>query len=92
VTAAKAWRVPRGRNLATPDDVVLIREADYCYGLGDLRLRLTVVGDGKPVHESAEWVQVGGVELRQDDTEIGPRSALVRVSALVARPPASAGE
>jgi hypothetical protein len=55
------------------------------YGLGDIRLRLTAVGDGKPVHESAEWVQVAGVERRGDDSELGPRSALVRVAALVRR-------
>ena len=68
--------------LAQPGDVVTIGEADYCYGLGALHLRLTAVGDGSPVHESAEWVQVEGVELTRDGPERGERRALVQVSAL----------
>ena len=83
MTGGQGWRTARALPLPEPGDVVTIKEADYCYGPGDIRLRLTVVGNGKPIHEGAEWVQVEGIELNRDDSERGPRSALVRASALV---------
>jgi hypothetical protein len=75
----------RPAKLATAGDIVTIRQADYCYGLGDLRLRLTRVGNGRNVHDRAEWVEVEGVEVRTDDTDGSVRKALVRVAALVRR-------
>ncbi|WP_130512954.1 hypothetical protein [Krasilnikovia cinnamomea] len=76
--AVTGWR----RNLPQPGDTVTIKEADYCYGQGDIRLRLTAVGDGGQVPEGAEWVEVHGVELTSDGRARGPRYALVRASAL----------
>ncbi|GEM_PF-6299225 len=49
MTGSTGWRLPAGLTLAQPGDIVTIKEPDYCYGLGDLRMRLTVVGDGSPV-------------------------------------------
>jgi hypothetical protein len=83
MTGSTGWRRPAGLTLAQPGDIVTIREPDYCYGLGELRLRVTVVGGGSPVHEGAEWVQIVGAELNKDGSERGERRALVRVSALV---------
>jgi len=83
MTGGHGWRTARALRLPEPDDVVTIKEADDCYGLGDIRMRLTVVGNGRPVHDGAEWVQVEGIELCHDDSEIEPRSALVRAAALV---------
>ncbi|SCE64587.1 hypothetical protein [Micromonospora mirobrigensis] len=64
--------------------VVTVAEADYCYGTGSLRLRLTEEPVGLD-HPRIERVELIGVELRRDGTEAAggrTRSALVRVAAL----------
>ena len=40
----------------TPGVVLVLREADYCYGDGDLRLRLTGVGSDLSRVPMLEWV------------------------------------
>jgi hypothetical protein len=62
-------------------DVVDLAEADYCYGVGPVKLRLTVAVDltGIP---SLEWVAVQGVEIRPDGTDGAVRHVVARVSAL----------
>ncbi|MFC0006127.1 hypothetical protein [Micromonospora siamensis] len=65
-------------------EVVTVPEADYCYGAGPLRLRLTEEPVGLD-HPRIEWVELTGVELRPDGAEAGggrTRRALVRVAAL----------
>ncbi|MBY8870971.1 hypothetical protein K7640_03825 [Micromonospora sp. PLK6-60] len=63
---------------------VTVPEADYCYGVGPLRLRVTREPAGLD-HPQLEWVELTGVELRPDGTEAAggrTRTALVRVAAL----------
>ncbi|MEV0152207.1 hypothetical protein AB0H57_00490 [Micromonospora sp. NPDC050686] len=61
-----------------------VLEADYCYGAGPLRLRVTREPAGLD-HAQLEWVELTGVELRPGGTEAASgrtRTALVRVAAL----------
>ncbi|SCL30366.1 hypothetical protein GA0070616_4061 [Micromonospora nigra] len=84
---------PDGPALAPPRPLVVVgdfittAEADYCYGTGPLRLRVTHVPD-RAEHPALEWVELTGQQLRfdgrPDDGRI--RRALVRVAALRARP------
>ncbi|TDC41434.1 hypothetical protein [Micromonospora sp. KC213] len=74
--------------LVAVGDLVEIGEADYCYGTGTLRLRITErpAGLDRP---GLEWVELTGVELWPDGRAARggePRTALVRVAALRARP------
>jgi hypothetical protein len=61
-------------------DVITAAEPDYCYGVGELHLRVTKVG---PVYKQCDgdWISVEGVTVRPDGTvhEERPRHALVRV-------------
>jgi hypothetical protein len=61
-------------------DVIKVAEADYCYRLGELYLRLTKIGT---THRQADgqWVSLEGIELRSDGSIFRPdsRPALVRV-------------
>lgn len=73
--------------LVSVGDVVTVAEADYCYGTGPLRLRVSKVPAGLD-HPGLEWVELTGVELRPDGRPaVGgqTRTALVRVAALRAR-------
>ena len=63
-------------------DVIRIGEQHYCYGLGELRMRVTEVAPGSD-RPDLEWIQLTGVEIRPDGTEASrPRTVLVRVAAL----------
>ncbi|MEV1285919.1 hypothetical protein [Micromonospora sp. NPDC049679] len=67
-------------------DVIRISEADYCYGRGELHLRVTHVPAGADL-PGLEWINLLGVELRWDGTDGRHRQALIRVAALrVPRP------
>lgn len=57
--------------------VVLLIEADYMYGIGDLRLRLTVTPNVQALWNRVEWVSLTGVELRKSGYE-GKRTVLAR--------------
>ena len=61
-------------------DVIRVREPDYCYGLGDLVLRITAFV-GSDVADP-EWVTLKGIELAWNGTDRGERVALVRRSAI----------
>nr|MDT0657611.1 hypothetical protein [Micromonospora sp. DSM 115978] len=62
-------------------DLIRIPEADYCYGLGELLMRITVVPASAHV-PGLEWVELAGVPIGYRGREGTPRSALVRASAL----------
>ncbi|MEH0981186.1 hypothetical protein [Micromonospora sp. CPCC 205556] len=82
---------PEPTPLLVVGDLVTISEADYCYGTGPLRLRITAEAAGTS-HPGLEWVELTGVEIRPDGSEARGgqlRTALVRVAALRAR---SAGD
>ncbi|MEH1016055.1 hypothetical protein V6U90_23460 [Micromonospora sp. CPCC 206060] len=73
--------------LVTIGEVVTVAEADYCYGRGTLRLRITEEPVG---HPALEWIELTGLEQwsyggRWHDGR--PRTALVRIAALRGDPP-----
>lgn len=70
-------------------EVISVPEADYMYGVGTLTLKVTAIGDVVR-HGGADWVALRGIQLRAGTTVPGERFALVRVTALAARPSASA--
>jgi hypothetical protein len=63
-------------------DVLLINEADYCYGIGPLKIQVNAIGRPRGQINGLEWLGVTGVEIRWNGTEGGHRSVLVRTSAL----------
>ena len=63
--------------------VQVFAEADYCYGVGSVRMRIEHVDRANPVdYAGARWYQVVGVQLNHDGTERGRRSLLVRAARL----------
>lgn len=72
---------PAPRLRITVGSVIRLAEPDYCYGVGELILRVTEIGAiqrdaGEP------WLTLRGIQLRSNGAEVGERSALVRVTAL----------
>jgi len=67
-------------------DVIDIDDRDYKYGTGRLILRVTKIGNRQTTADG-EWVDLDGLELRADGTQLGvrPRHAVVRVNALRVR-------
>lgn len=74
---------PQPRRRVEPGQVIEIGEADYCYGVGTLKLRVTRVAPNQ--HPGLEWLRVIGTEVRWDGKDGDPRDVLVRVSALPSR-------
>jgi hypothetical protein len=74
--------------LIQPGQVIRVREADYLYGLGDLVLRVVAVGGVEHLPDG-EWLNVRGVQLARDDTELKERSVLVRLRVFTKRRPGS---
>ncbi|GAA1541134.1 hypothetical protein GCM10009827_070700 [Dactylosporangium maewongense] len=65
--------------------VVVLGEQDYRYGTGELRLRVESVDRAGPIEFDGEpWLQVRGVRLRRDGTEVGRLQVLVRAARLPA--------
>jgi hypothetical protein len=64
-------------------DVIDVAERDYRYGTGRLILRVTTIGSRQSTADG-DWVDLDGLELRPDGTQLGvqPRHAAVRVAAL----------
>jgi hypothetical protein len=69
-------------------DVIEVRDdRDYRYGLGPLKLRVTRIGQRE--HESdGDWLDLEGLQLRQDGTQISqqPRPVSVRVRGMRLQP------
>ena len=63
-------------------DILVIEEADYCYGIGPLRIRVTAIGAPRGQVRGPEWLGVVGVEIRWNGAEGAHRSVLVRTAAL----------
>jgi hypothetical protein len=54
-------------------------EADYCYGVGPLRIRVERIEWAAPVlYDGENWYEVDGVEIGPNGVVIGRRTALVR--------------
>jgi hypothetical protein len=68
-------------------DVITADETDYRYGTGPLILRVTQIGQ-RVSDPDGEWVDLEGLELRQDGTQISqrPRPVCVRVRGMRFRP------
>jgi hypothetical protein len=71
--------------------VVRVAEPDYRYGIGELILRVSIVGQVEQLADGP-WLNLTGTELRRDGSihRPQPRQALVRLSALRPRPGAGA--
>jgi hypothetical protein len=64
---------------ASAGKVIVIGEPDYCYGRGELRLRVERVDRGNPVRYDGEnWYHVEGIQLGTTGVELGRRQVLVR--------------
>lgn len=68
--------------LVSAGDEITVAEADYCYGVGMLRMRITGVKTRDLAIRGLEWVQLEGIEIMRGGREGRPRFALVRVTAL----------
>jgi hypothetical protein len=70
-----------------PGDVIDVREPDYLYGVGQLKLRVTKIGPVRRLRDG-DWLDLEGLALRPDGSQLDfqPRRALVRLSALGNRP------
>lgn len=70
-------------------ETVRLAERDYCYGSGDLHLRLTAIGEVEH-HPDGAWLKLAGIPLRRDGTPLSPqpREVLVRLKS-VPRPEAA---
>jgi hypothetical protein len=68
-------------------DVIQVAEADYKYGTGVLRLRVSKVGRAERLPDG-DWLDLEGFTVRVDGTQVSAeaRHVLVRVRALVGRP------
>ena len=65
--------------------VVVLDERDYRYGTGELRMRVEFVDRAGAIELDGEpWIQIRGVRLRRDGTEMGPLQLLVRAARLPA--------
>nr|MDT0659709.1 hypothetical protein [Micromonospora sp. DSM 115978] len=62
-------------------DVIRVAEQDYCYGIGELRMRITEVPASAQI-PGLEWVELIGTPLTRDGRAGPERAALIRVSAL----------
>jgi hypothetical protein len=64
-------------------DVIDVEDRDYRFGTGRLILRVTTIGS-RQCAVDGEWVDLDGLELRPDGTQLDvhPRHAAVRVAAL----------
>lgn len=66
-------------------------EADYCYGIGPLRIRVERIDWAAPVlYDGENWYEVDGVEIGPTGMVIGRRTALIRGRRLPPPPPAPA--
>ena len=82
---ADAGTAVNGTGSGPPDlevgTLVRIEEADYCYGIGPLILRLTVKPNHEAIRGGLEWVELTGVEIRgSSGREAGERTVLARVA------------
>jgi hypothetical protein len=65
-----------------PGDLLQIAEADYCYGVGTLVIRVIEVAAPSPVLLGATWSFVKGMEVAWNGQDKRVRTVLVRNTAL----------
>jgi hypothetical protein len=76
----------RPEPLVQVGDVIEVPEADYCYGLGTLIMRITTMTVAPHEVARLEWVRLVGVPIYTQGREGPEREALVRVTALRQQP------
>ncbi|MDG4831809.1 hypothetical protein O7627_21245 [Solwaraspora sp. WMMD1047] len=73
------------------DALLVLAEADYLYGLGDLQLRLTATPNVQALWNRIEWTELTGVEIQpRSGREVQTRTVLARttgIKVLRAAPP-----
>jgi hypothetical protein len=62
--------------------VLDLAEADYLYGLGQLALKVEMIGASVDAFPQLEWVTLVGRELYRDGAEGQRREVTVRVAAI----------
>ena len=66
-------------NAPKPPAVLVVPEPDYCYGVGQLRLRVEHIDVANPVAYDGElWYRVRGMQIRADGVEVQRDEVLVR--------------
>lgn len=60
-----------------PDGTLVLKDSEYAFGTGVLRLRVTRVR-GQLVHDGVDLVHVEGMGYAWDGSETGIRSAYIR--------------
>jgi hypothetical protein len=60
-------------------DELHLRDEDYRYGVGPLRLRVLAVGKAQQLQDRP-WIIVRGTVLGRGNRELGEREALVRLA------------
>jgi hypothetical protein len=60
-------------------DLVRLKEPDYCYGVGDLVLRVTAVPERLT---EPDWIEIEGVQILWNGDRGNGRHVRARVSAL----------
>jgi len=66
--------------------VIRLQEPDYCYGVGELTLRVIRIQATAAQLDTLEWVNVRGVEIWPNGQDGPELLVLVRVSALRGQP------
>ncbi|WP_067509445.1 hypothetical protein [Actinoplanes sp. TFC3] len=77
----------RADPLVQVGDLIEIPEADYCYGLGVLKMRVTAMTITPQEVSRLEWVRLIGVPIYMHGQEGPEREALISVAALRQHPP-----
>ena len=73
--------------LGVGDVIEISDDRDYRYGVGPLFMRVTRIGQGQR-EADGDWLDLEGLELRQDGTQVSqqPRPVSVRVRGVRLRP------
>jgi hypothetical protein len=70
--------------LPKPGDVLKIHEDNYCYGQGELVLRVTAIREVVELADG-DWLTVLDVQIGWNGADVCQREVLVRLSSLVPR-------
>jgi len=77
-----------GRSVSQPKrgpvsvgDELHLRDEDYRYGVGPLRLRVSKMHEIQTLQDGA-WLRVAGTVLSKDSQPLGEREALVRLASV----------
>jgi len=70
--------------LPSPDDILVLAEADYLYGAGRLILRVRHIDRSHPIsYQNEHWYPVRGTQISGNGTDLGARETMVRGARLL---------